>query len=89
LVPDGTLAAVSGGIADLPFDLPRFGISLVTIQPENPSENVDSQGSAGSSLQLTGGGCACRTGRGSRNHNAELLALVGLTLAIGARRLDK
>jgi xylan 1,4-beta-xylosidase len=36
LVPDTTVAVGSGGLVSLDFDLPRFGISLITVEPVAP-----------------------------------------------------
>jgi xylan 1,4-beta-xylosidase len=35
LVPDTTVAVRAGGAVSLDFDLPRFGVSLVTLEPAN------------------------------------------------------
>jgi len=52
LVPDTTLAVVDGAIgAD--FDLPRFGVSLITILPAPAADE---------GVATSGGGCACRAG---------------------------
>jgi xylan 1,4-beta-xylosidase len=33
LVPDTTVAVGAGGAVGLDFDLPRFGVSLITVEP--------------------------------------------------------
>ena len=33
LVPDPTVAVAAGGAVGVDFDLPRFGVSLVTLAP--------------------------------------------------------
>jgi xylan 1,4-beta-xylosidase len=57
LVPDGTLA-VSRGAVTMSFDLPRFGVSLITIRP-----GAGDGGSTPAPGQ-PGNGCACRVSRG-------------------------
>jgi xylan 1,4-beta-xylosidase len=51
LVPDGTVAVAADGTVGVDFDLPRFGVSLVTISP-----------AVGASDGQPHGGCACRVG---------------------------
>jgi len=34
LVPDSTVAVAEDGTVSVDFDLPRFGVSLVTLRPE-------------------------------------------------------
>jgi len=71
LVPDRTVG-VSRGVVAVDFDLPRFGISLVTIQP----------GAAdGGSMppEEPRGGCACRVSR-DQGDPADALARLGIAL---------
>jgi len=56
LVPDGTFAVAAEGTVDVDFDLPRFGISLVTIQPAG----VATDGGSTTLLTRAGtSGCSC------------------------------
>jgi xylan 1,4-beta-xylosidase len=80
LVPDRILAAVGGSIG-LDFDLPRFGVSLVTLQPAAGDSD-------GGDVGTGGGGCACGVaGRGdSAVDAAALLAVAMLAFAMTGRR---
>ena len=82
LVPDRTVAVACGSVS-VDFDLPRFGISLVTVLPEAGA----GQGSTAVSCQ-SHGGCACWVGdRGDdASRPAALLGLGFLTLVTRLRR---
>ncbi len=85
LVPDGTFAVAADGSVGVDFDLPRFGVSLVTIQPA-------AAGSDGGSTALparTGtSGCTCGvSGRGKGAANTAVpFGMAMLALAVIARR---
>ncbi len=85
LVPDRTVGVALGGAVELDFDLPRFGVSLVTIMP------TTSAGDIGDSPPIVSadGGCACRIrarGKDAGNSAALLGAGVLLLVAITRRR---
>ena len=100
LVPDGTLAVTADGFVGVDFDLPRFGISLVTIQPTAAASDggmsTDGGGESpdagpeirGGGAGAAGSGCACGVaGRGGGAANAAaLLGMAMLSLAMVARR---
>lgn len=87
LVPDETVSVSSSGSVTLDFDLPRFGVSLVTLRPPRADDAPSAVGSSGSS------GCTCGIGgprRGTRTVTAlelsAVAALVGLRRKRGLRR---
>ncbi len=84
LVPDGTVAVSAGGSIGVDFDLPRFGVSLVTILPAAGA----SDGGSTSAACQPGGGCTCRVGgRGDdAPDSAALLGMGALVLGIVVRR---
>ena len=85
LVPDGTFAVAADGTVGVDFDLPRFGISLVTIQPAAAA----SDGGSTTLPARTGtSGCACGVSgrsKGAANTTAPL-GMAMLALAVIARR---
>jgi xylan 1,4-beta-xylosidase len=78
LVPDSTVAVGADGVVDVRFDLPRFGVSLVTIVPATGANDADQPR----------GGCACRAdGHGTGAPNlAAPLGMGTLVLVALARR---
>lgn len=82
LVPDQTLALTGDGSVELDFDLPRFGVSLITL---SPTDGAIDDGTAAMSTEHAAGGCACRTGGRADSARAQL-GVVALLLAAGARR---
>ena len=80
LVPDGILAVVPGGSASVDFDLPRFGVSLLTIQP--------AAGASDGGTGAVGGGCACGVARHGDGVTsvATLLGMAMLAFAMTVRR---
>jgi xylan 1,4-beta-xylosidase len=66
---------VAGGAVSLSFDLPRFGISLMTLAPSNGSERDVSP--------TSDAGCSCRFPSRART---PLLALLALAVALTRRR---
>jgi xylan 1,4-beta-xylosidase len=93
LVPDGTLAVAADGSVGVDFDLPRFGVSLVTIQPaagaSDGGTSIDAgSGSPDAGTGIGGGSCSCRVvGHGDDAANvAALLGMCALAFAVAARR---
>ncbi|HKO46434.1 MAG TPA: hypothetical protein VJV79_01845 [Polyangiaceae bacterium] len=85
LTPDRTLALSADGSFELNFDLPRFGVSLITLRATaGPVEPVDSASSAATPR----GGCAYHAD-GRAGDRTVQLALGALIVAIvaGRRRL--
>ncbi len=81
LVPDRTVAVAADGTVGIDFDLPRFGVSLLTMIPA-----VDV--SDGGTDTGRPSGCACRvTGRrDDAETSGSLLTVSGLILVVLARR---
>ena len=95
LVPDRTVAVAADGSVGVDFDLPRFGVSLLTIQPAagaidggtatdgSPGVGGDSGGANASS------GCGCRVGgrgEGAANSAAALLGMGAMVVFMVMRR---
>jgi xylan 1,4-beta-xylosidase len=77
LVPDGIFAVAADGSVGVHFDLPRFGVSLVTVEPA-PGTN---QGWA------VGGGCSCDVRRHADHApSTALFGMGALALFLVARR---
>jgi len=80
LAADETLAVAPGGSVDLDFDLPRFGVSLVTMTPaaglSDPETGTDE----------TVSGCACRSGARGNEDGSSALLLVLLSAAFSVSR---
>lgn len=79
LVADRTVQVAAGGLVSVDFDLPRFGVSLVTIRP------VPEAADAGAPLPgQPHGGCAC--GVGGRAGDADawpgLFALIAVAMLV-------
>jgi xylan 1,4-beta-xylosidase len=98
LVPDRTISVAADGSVGVDFDLPRFGVSLVTIQPAAAAIDgglgSDGGGGSGGSAD-TGGqsksGCGCRVGaRGDDASSSAALfgtgVLVVILVLLGRRR---
>jgi len=82
LTPDRTLALTADGSVELDFDLPRFGVSLITLLPTaGPLDVAESASSAAPAA----GGCAYRA-EGYGDGRAAQLGLCALILAVVARR---
>jgi xylan 1,4-beta-xylosidase len=92
LVPDRTVSIAATGSLGVDFDLPRFGVSLVTILPAAGDGGRDAEGGGGSDgstdrLDRRGGGCACRAGGpGDDTTDAALLGIGVLVLWARRRR---
>ncbi len=88
LVPDATLAVAVGGSVGVDFDLPRFGVSLVTIQPAAGESDGGSDADGGGGCPdagpwIGGGGCACGiAGRGDGAANAAALLGMGILVLV-------
>ena len=92
LVPDRTVSVAANGPVGVDFDLPRFGVSLVTIQPADaaidggtvtdgsPEIGGDGGGSNG------GSGCGCRVGGRRDGAASSAAALLGLGAMVVRRR---
>jgi xylan 1,4-beta-xylosidase len=82
LVPDGTFPVSAGGSVVLDFDLPRFGVSLLTITPSGDVGDARTSD--------TPEGCACRAGQRSSQSGSSTLPLAVLSLILltrsGSRR---
>jgi len=68
---------VSGGAVNLSFDLPRFGISLLTLAPSNGGERDVSPGG--------GASCSCRLSAPALTPHPAVVAL-SLAIALARRR---
>ena len=98
LVPDRTVAVAADGSVGVDFDLPRFGVSLVTIEPA--AEAIDGGTAADGSGSVGGdgggnrggnggSGCGCRVGGrgdGGANSAAALLVLAMVIVVVVRRR---
>ena len=96
LVPDRTVSVAADGSLSVDFDLPRFGVSLVTIQPTDAAidAGTDTDGSPGIDGGNGGGsgnsGCGCRIGGrdddGAANLAAALLGVGAILMVMVVRR---
>jgi xylan 1,4-beta-xylosidase len=73
---------VAGGAVRLSFDLPRFGISLVTLTPASESGN----GSEPEAPPPSADGCSCRSTENARTTLPELYALALVSFLARRRR---
>ncbi len=98
LVPDRTVAVAADGSVGVDFDLPRFGVSLVTIEPAaeaidggtaaDGSAGIDGDG-GGNRGGKGGSGCGCRVGGrddGGANSAAAFLGVVAMVIVVVVRR---
>jgi xylan 1,4-beta-xylosidase len=95
LVPDETVAVAADGSLCADFDLPRFGVSLLTIQPAPAAsdDGTELPSCAGSTRTSSDAGsakssaCACRVAaRGAdATHSAALLTLGALAVILRRR----
>jgi len=102
LIPDGMLAVAADGSVGVDFDLPRFGVSLVTLQSAAGASDGGTLGTGGAigsggsataagqggstSSPTRTGGCVCGVAGRGTTHAAALLGMAMLTLARLARR---
>src|SRR5204863_5302207 len=59
LVPDRTVAVAADGSVAVDFDLPRFGVSLVTITPASEPSDAGTEIDGAEGGGGGGGGCGC------------------------------
>jgi xylan 1,4-beta-xylosidase len=89
LVPDSTDAVTADGLVNVDFELPRFGVSLITILPVAAASDGGTDNGGGSAPGIgSDHGCSCRVG-GPGDHarnSASLLGMGVLALAILVRR---
>ncbi len=94
LVPDQTVAVAADGTVGVDFDLPRFGVSLVTIQPADGAIDGGTVADGSAGVGGDGGGngssgCGCRIGGrdvGAANSAAALSGLAAMVIVMLARR---
>jgi xylan 1,4-beta-xylosidase len=96
LVPDTTVALAADGSLAVDFDLPRFGVSLLTIQPAagaidagaSDGDAADARPAADAGGGRQGSGCACRVGVGGSDaaDPPNLLSMGALVILVVARR---
>ncbi len=82
LTPERTAAVSPHGDVDLDFDLPRFGVSLVTLMPAAPSTG----GASASGMVDSTDGCGCRVVRDAPPPSTPLLGVAAAVLAAIVRR---
>lgn len=77
-----TLTVSSSGSVELDFELPRFGVSLVTLEPPNGTDEPPGvRGGEASSSGSHAEGCACGVGSsGSNAHASALLDVIALVV---------
>ncbi len=91
LVPDTTAAVATDGTVTLDFELPRFGVSLITLVRAGADTGGTDEAAGGSSAvpaRESRGGCECRSGAraGGRGGGALCIGLGGLVLLRARRR---
>jgi len=94
LVPDQTAQVTANGTVELDFDLPRFGVSLVTLLPADASDGgaggapsgLGGNNGSGTPAAPSSGGCACRSGGVGTTRTAPQLVLGLLAFAALVRR---
>ena len=84
LVPNRVAAVAAGGVVAVDFDLPRFGVSLVTIQPATPADGPPTPPPA-----APGGGCGCDLAGGLDASPLMLLAALVLRRRPRRTRADR
>ena len=77
LGPDQTLPVGTDGALAVDFALPRFGISLLTVQPGTPTDGGGNPPPPGAA-----GGCTCRVAPGGGSAGETLLLLMTLAALI-------
>ena len=89
LVPDETVAVAADGSIAVDFDLPRFGVSLVTLTPASGPSDAGTQIDGGDGGGGGGSGCGCHAASRSGGA-ADPAALLGFgilaVVMIGRRR---
>jgi len=86
--PDKILAVAAGGSVTVDFDLPRFGVSLLTVTPDFSDGGLDTGGAGGAPGPGSHGGCSCGVdgAGGQASGGAALLIVAFLTLLSRGRR---
>jgi MYXO-CTERM domain-containing protein len=83
LVPDETVLVSPSGLIEIDFDLPRFGVSLVTLRPSTDSGDGEAESDPGHGASS----CACRVGNGGpAADRAAALGMNVIALLVLARR---
>jgi xylan 1,4-beta-xylosidase len=82
LVPDKTIPVAADGSVMLDFDLPRFGVSLLTLVPGGEGELAGGPGNDAPAAS----GCACRAGRVDPTLPLAPFGIAVVLLASRARR---
>jgi xylan 1,4-beta-xylosidase len=82
LVPDRTVTVAADGSLGVDFDLPRFGVSLVTIVPAAGTSDAGTN----SGLEPGGGGCRVGGGGDGAPPASTLLGMGALVLFVSLRR---
>ena len=77
LVPDENLTVAADGTVAVDFDLPRFGVSLVAIQPAAGASDGGTDVDGGTSTGQSVGSCSCRVVAHS-DDAANVVALLGI-----------
>jgi hypothetical protein len=87
LTPDRTVAVATGGVVGLDFSLPRFGVSLVTLEPA-PAAGDGGDQDATTLHNRSGSGCACRVDarEDEPTHAPTRMAVSSLGLVLVLRR---
>ncbi len=85
LAADTTVAVDATGSVALDFELPRFGVSLVTLEPIAPAGDAGTSGASPANEAKSG--CACREdGASGRDTGASWLAAALVALRLARRR---
>jgi xylan 1,4-beta-xylosidase len=87
-VADQTVAVAGDGTVAVDFELPRFGVSLVTVAPASAASDGGAAADAGGGQP--GGGCACRVGGLGGETRSDATGALGLAAILvvvtGTRR---
>lgn len=86
LEPGRNAAVLPDGTVDLTFDLPRFGVSLVTLTPASAEVTSGGAPSAQPSRIESSGGCGCRVGHGAARSTTVLGLWMTVLAALRRRR---
>ncbi len=88
LIPDRTVAVPADGSVAVDFDLPRFGVSLLTITPASDTNDAGTEIDGADGGGGGGGGCGCHAaGHGHGTFDpATLLGLGSIMLVVIGRR---
>lgn len=80
LAPEAVMLANPEGAVEIDFDVPRFGISLVTLVPASEASDT-------ANVETEGGGCACRVAAptGARSGSLEAWTVLALGATVGLR----